>query len=425
MNVTANEAALFSLFHHNIYYKDNFFDFDSDHLKSLSENRTESIEDIAEILIEIVREGVSGCTNEEISLTLTGGMDSRTILACLLSLGIKPNCLTYGNQDAKDVVFGKRISDAFGLQFHNVSSVKPTKEWYLEWVIETIRRDGGNSHLHRAHRTAAMAEHCDLFAPKVLFTGHMGGEGLRGLTYNNYFASRFFEEVNEKMRSMNESADQIIDHYFVRWEKVDFEVLLGEVKRLPWMRSDSEINKFHFLYDMVAKIHHSQDLRIYQSFIPKVVPVFLQKRYLEVMFGSNYNFLAKGTGILGRLRNPHIYCRLLEIIFPKLLDYPLANGFTPGEYLKGLWYYVPVKLYRDFRTRDRHPATFSYGQWYVDFVREQSERISENIWEIFDRDRYMCALRANHHQSDEGYWHRFSNPIYFDLKEKIQSGGLN
>lgn len=416
---------LFSLFHHDVKHHDQFLTFDTSQLlnKAKKDSKFE-IKDLSDTIYSIVASNIDKFNDKEISLTLTGGMDSRVILACLLKAGIKPNCLTFGNPGTHDVVNAKDIADGFGLPFHNTSNIIPDKDWYYKWVVETIKRDKGDSHLHRAHRTAAIAEHVQLYNPKVLFTGHMGGEGLRGLTYNNYFASSFFESVNEGKEKPLDAAKHILSDYFLKQEFIDYEKLLEEVQSLSWMKHDKETNKLFFLYDLVAKIHHAQDIRIYQSYVPEVVPVYLQKEYLETIFESEFNFLSKKQGLLRRLKNPEFYCKLIQEIYPPLLDYPFANGFTPREYLKGLWYYVPVKMYRDYKNKTKYPPTFSYGRWYVDFVKEHAQNISSEIWDVYDKERYMKALYEKEHRQDEGYWHKFSNPIYIDLVTKFQVGKL-
>lgn len=417
--------SIFSLFHHDVSNQSNLLDFDTKHLYNLT-NETVKNEfiNIVETIFNIVKSNIKNYKDSEVSLTLTGGMDSRIILACLLKAGIKPNCLTFGNPNSWDVICAKNIAESNGLVFHNACKKPPSKEWYYKWVVETIKRGKGDCHLHRAHRTAAIAEHTEVYKPKVLFTGHMGGEGLRGLTYNNYFSSPFFELVNERQETTLKSAKQVLRNYFLNEENNDYENLFGEIQNLSWMNHDRETNKFFFLYDLVAKIHHAQDIRLYQSYIPKVVPVYLQQEYLEALFGSPYNFLSKGHNVLNRLRNPEFYCKAIKAIYPPLLDLPFANGFTPQEYLKGLWYYVPVKIFRDHRKEKKYAPTYSYGNWYVDFVKEHSQNITPEIWEIFNKERYMEALENNIHHSDEGYWHRFSNPIYFDLVNKYKEGKL-
>jgi len=420
-----NYYSFYSLFHHDL--DKNIFENKSIILNKKNTNQRDTkntLNRLGKIILELISNIFDKNKGYEISLTLTGGMDSRLILACLLNAGVKPNCMVYGNPESKDVVYSKKLAEQLGLKFHNAVSQPPDKDWYYQWVVETIKRDNGNSHLHRAHRTAAIAEHAEMYQPKVLFTGHMGGEGIRGLTYNNYFASPFFEWVNEEKKGPLEAAKIVLKDYFLKTENIDFDTLINQVAELPWMKHDKELNKFYFLYGLVGDIHHAQDIRLYQTYVEKVVPFFLQEEYLEALFNSKYHFLARSRGFMGKLRNPWLYCKLIEQIYPPLLDFPLANGFSPREYLKGLWYYVPVKVYRDFRKKDKYPPSFSYGKWYQEFVQEHALNISPEIWEIYDKKRYFEALGKNEHRTDEGYWHKFSNPIYFDLVEKYKKAKL-
>lgn len=418
---------LFTLFHHDLSFTDGTMKFDVSHLYELSIKKTAdvSIKQLADTLSGIVLRNIEGLSDRDISLTLTGGMDSRLILACLLKAGVKPNCMTYGNPKSKDIIFAQNIAKYFGLKFHNACSEAPTKEWYYKWVIETIKRDQGKSYLHRAHRTAAMAEHNEIFSPKVLFTGHMGGEGLRGLTYNNYYSSSFYEMVNERKKPKENAIHDVLESYFLSGYKQEIKAINDRINQLSWMKYDSETNKLFYLYDLVGKIHHAQDIRLYKTFVNNVIPVYLQTDYLGELFSSQYHFLKKPKGIMGRLSNPNAHCLLIEQIFPALLDYPLSNGYSPGEYMKGLMYYIPVKLYRKYTRRAKYPSSFSYGKWYVDFVRENSNNICTEIWDLYNKEKYMDTLKKELHGSDEGYWHKFSNPIYFDLLTKHKHGVLS
>lgn len=420
-------VSVFTINHHNVRKNLSDSDINPPFLLSQINNKPRKLKtilEISEIIYSLIANNLHDEVASKVSLTLTGGMDSRVILACLLKAGYRPNCFVYGNQNSSDVIYAKNLCKSLGLNFQNVCQNPPNKDWYYKWVVETIKRDQGNSHLHRAHRTAAIAEYVEAYNPKVLFTGHMGGEGLRGLTYNNYFASPFFEWVNEGKMKPLDAAKKVLEDYFVRTENIDWEKLLDNVMQLPWMQHDKQTNKFYFLYDLVGKIHHAQDIRLYKTYIPEVVPVFLQKEYLETLFNSPFHFLNKKPGIWGRLQNPYVHSKLIEYIYPPLLDYPLANGFSPKDYLRGLWYVVPKKAYSNFRHKKNYPPTFSYGQWYVDFVKEHAQNVNPEIWEVYDKKRYMHALENNHHETNEGYWHKFSNPIYFDLVEKYKNGKI-
>lgn len=416
---------LYSLFHHNVYHSDNLFSFNTNNLLNQEENGSKTdIHILAKIIYDTVVINLNSYHDNEVSLTLTGGMDSRLILACLLKAGLKPNCFTYGNLESLDIIMAKKIAKKYNLKFHNVVNKEPSKEWYYKWVIETIKRDNGNSHLHRAHRTAAIAEHISQYSPKILFTGHMGGEGLRGLTYNNYFASPFFELVNEGKMPLGTAVSEILKNYYVKHDSFHNDTLIDKVKKLSWMCDTRINNKFRFLYDLVAKIHHAQDIRLFKSYGLKVIPVYLQEEYLNALFNSEFNFLTKREGFLRKIQNPSVYCKIVQITYPDLLDDLLTNGFTPNEYLKGLWYYIPVKILRKSYQKRIFPATFSYGKWYEEFIREHAHNIDPWIWDHYSMDEYFKSLKKSDHRTDEGYWHKFSNPVFFDLVNKYRTGKI-
>ena len=411
-----NNIALFSLFHHDVSYSNNEFEYQTELLEDLSkENAKVSLGEIAESLIDIVKGNIKGISSDKISITLTGGMDSRIILACLLKLGIKPVCLTYGNFLANDVLISKIIGEKYGLKVNNAISTEPNPETYHEWVKNVVKLDSGNAHLHRAHRYAAIEEHVKMFDTKVLFTGHMGGEGIRGLTYNNYFSSSFYQNVNQKRHHINSEIDSVLKRYFLNTDKLDFDFLISKINKLSWMKNDSKINELYFLYDLIGKIHHYQDIRLYKLFVPNVVPVYLQKQYLEKLFSSNHHFLKKQNGFLGSLQNPKLYCELLKIIYPSLLNIPLSNGYSPSDYIKGLHYYLPIRVWRKYINKKPSFSSFKYGEWYKNYVKNNSNEMDPEIWNLYNKDAYFKSLNFNDYKTDEGYWHRFSNPIFFDL----------
>ena len=122
-----SQNSIFSLFHHDLSTSSNIANYNAQRLLNLSISQ-EDFYAIADTINKIVLVGVKSGSNKNISLTLTGGMDSRLILACLLKLGIKPNCSTYGNPYASDVIYAQTLCKSLGLNFQNVCQKPPTKE---------------------------------------------------------------------------------------------------------------------------------------------------------------------------------------------------------------------------------------------------------------------------------------------------------
>lgn len=419
MHLNKLNNALFSLFHHDIFETLNenshFTDKLWDNLKlpiSVSEN------EIGEEILSIVIEKTKNINHQEIGLTLTGGFDSRVILAALLHLGIKPVCFTYGNEKNRDIQIARVICKKLGLTYYNVANITPTKEWYSYWVNETVALDNGNAHLHRSHRTAAIAELTQKHPLKVLFTGHLGGENIRGLSYNDYFASPFFEDFNENKLDFDENLKNQLKRYFIELNDLEIADLKNKINSLPWMTNNQNRNKLYFVNELVGKIHHNQDIRLYSKFVETVVPVYLQASYLEKLSLSKHHFMRKLGKKVSFLEHPKLYCQLISKFYPALLDIELSNGYAPKDFLKGKMNYVLKRIWQKYIKKIKNHSSFSYTDWYIDFVKEKSSEISDEIWTIYDKESYFQLLNITEPKTNEGFWHKFSNPIFFDLVNK-------
>lgn len=419
MQLNKLNNALFSLFHHDILETLNETSHYSDKLwANLHEPISVSEKEIGNEILVIIKERTRNIHDNEIGLTLTGGFDSRVILAALLHLGIKPVCFTYGNEKNRDIEIAKAICEKFGLTYYNVVNSAPTKEWYSKWVNKTVFLDNGKAHLHRAHRTAAISELTQKNPLKVLFTGHLGGENIRGLSYNDYFASSFFEDFNERNLSLDKNIKKHLDRYFIKLNESEFSELKVKIQSLPWLTENTDYNKLYFVNELVGKIHHYQDIRLYSKFIDTVVPVYLQPSYLEKLSLSEYHFMRKSDKRLRFLEHPKLYCHLIGRFYPELQEIELSNGFAPKDFLKGKINYVIKRIWLKYFKKNKNYSSFSYTDWYIDFVKEKSSEISEEIWDIYDKKSYFQCLNSTELRTNEGFWHKFTNPIFFDLINK-------
>jgi hypothetical protein len=418
MRLTNFDLSLFSLFHHDVKpVQDRFIDSD-DIFNKINQPPTKTIHDIHDVLINLVENATKGVEDNEIALTLTGGFDSRIILATLLKLKRNPICFTYGDVRNNDVKIAQEICQKFGLKFLHVVQQEPTVEWYDKWVNKTIDIGAGNVHLHRAHRTAAIAELTKLYPIKVLFTGHFGGESIRGLSYNNYFSSSFFQNWNTAKLHLTEAIDLVLKTYFIRENRSD-EIIM-ELKKMNIGSSNKEKRIFYFLYDLVANIHHAQDLQIYNSYVDDVLPIYMTQEFQTVLAESSFHYSRRRGGNLNKLTDPALYCELLKQLEPNLLDIKLANGYKPSDFLKGKLFYLGKRILIKYLKLNKNFPSFKYDQWYFDYVQLKAKNLSSEVWEIFDKEAYFAALANQDHNSSEGYWHKFSNPIFFDLLLKAK-----
>ncbi|MFM7667106.1 MAG: hypothetical protein ACKO7D_02845 [Bacteroidota bacterium] len=422
MLLNKQDISLFSLFHHEL---ENPI-LEKLQLKKLfnfsKETESKKLNDLIEILINLIEDKISGLKDHEIGLTLTGGFDSRIILSVLLYLKRKPICFTYGDERNRDIIIAKQICKQFNLKFVHTVNQKIDADWYDKWVDETIIRGKGNAHLHRAHRTASIQEFVAENPIKLLFTGHFGGESIRGLSYNNYFSSSYFEDFNENRHIV--TIKSVLKNYFVKTSTdSELDTIQNEISKLSWMAESKNERTFYFLYDLVANIHHQQDIEIFKTYVPNVVPVFMTNEFQNVLVKSPFHYSRRSKGKLAKLKHPELYYLLLKHFEPKLMEIPLTNGYKPSMYQKGILYYGFIRFYNKIFKKIKNHPSFKYDDWYVDYVKMKSHEISDEIWQIFDKENYFKALDESQHESNEGYWHKFSNPIFFDLllKSKLIS----
>ena len=86
--------------------------------------------EFAEYWKSIIKQYTDYLKPKALSMTLTGGIDSRMILSAFLNLGIKPNAFTFGNPHSFDGVIAAKLAE------HGVEVDK--KKILLEEPIKTL-----------------------------------------------------------------------------------------------------------------------------------------------------------------------------------------------------------------------------------------------------------------------------------------------
>lgn len=77
------------------------------------------------------------CFGESVCTALSGGYDSRLILALLTKVGIKPFVFVYGGSRSRDVVISKAIGEGEGIAIHH--DIKHVPVFDIERFLEIIR----------------------------------------------------------------------------------------------------------------------------------------------------------------------------------------------------------------------------------------------------------------------------------------------
>lgn len=146
----------------------------SKNLKSLEEYKTEKCS-LASIISQAVShiEGRIGCT-------ITGGIDSRAVLANIVNFGIRPELSISGNTAQTDVIIAKEIADCLGIKLRITSDDIEEREW----LADSLQAADGQFGICGIYRENKLAKALDEAGIELQFGG------LNGEMYKNSFINQ-------------------------------------------------------------------------------------------------------------------------------------------------------------------------------------------------------------------------------------------
>jgi len=390
----------------------------------ISQDKKDNIYEFVESFCKIVRSYFDYFHSDSILLSLTGGFDSRLLLAVLLYSDLHPEIYCYGHPSSSDVIISNKIANSFNLKWNNYFNLDNIEEWY-SWVYKKILIDGDSiSQVQRAHRVFPIIRESEKLSGSVIIGGYMGGEGIRGLSYNDYYSSSILYDIWERQMPFTETVKKIMEEYYIK--SYDIHNLVEELELLSFFTNqDNKINKFNFIYDVIAPLHHSTDINFLNQYSLIGFSPYLDIDYLEQLFRLKYNMLREYRNSFDKkLKEPYLYCKAIEYLFPKLLNFELSNGYSPSNYLHDKYSFLMLKIWNKIK-RKRYTCNFAYDDWFANLLIEKSKELQKNTYlvNILDMDRYLYDLNHLKHQNSEGYWHKYINPIIINDLYKYYSKG--
>ena len=386
-----------------------------------SEKKQISTAVFAEKFQKIVNQYVDLLNLKTPAVTLTGGFDSRIMLAALLNKGVKPVVFNYGSPKSKDVVIADQISKKFGLTFFNNKLDNPSAEWFNKMAEEIVDKGQAITQIHRAHRLDTIINLMENNKVDAVFGGYMGGEGILGIYYDDLITSEFMRRKWVGNENDEDLIPDIFNKKFIESDKIIKEKSQLFVQSLPYFSNDAHLNHFLFSYMLKGEVHHIQDVNLFSHYVPYSIPIYLDLDYLELLFSSKFNFIFKNNDSrnpLTRINFYRFYAEMIRNLYPSLGSLPLAKQgyYTPDEYLSNKLVYIVKRLVRHFMTEKKYSPNFQLGQWMNDFVEQSIPAISESeISSLIDIESYKSSLRATTSQDNkEVYWQKFTDIIMAD-----------
>lgn len=406
-----------SLYYHYVdqetIYQDILFNLPSHHLiadnehvlhakhwkiESLFLKEKGSIFDLGDVFSQVISQHLQYVGSDKVAMTLTGGFDSRLVLSAILNNSVLPMVCVYGDPMSPDVEIAKIIAQAYKLDFYNPNTPIPTKEWFSQASNKTLLLSDSLSSIFRSFRFSFMSSFIQDQKPSVLFTGYLGGEGIRGYDGNENYESGLFFDLTSRDLHDKRIKQKYQDKTFFQLDSVNNQDL--QIKSLISFDKQNE-RTLAYLYEVIARVHHGADIDLLNSLDIHVANPFLDIDYLSFLHRSGLSFLRKRSVLQNKTSYMNVYYCLIKSYCPSLLSYDLKNGYTMEEYKKNiLLAYVKRKL----RSKIKQKSNFTYGKWFREYINDiDIKRLPKDIFETINYTQYTDSLSQLDNGS-EAYW---------------------
>jgi asparagine synthase (glutamine-hydrolysing) len=307
----------------------------------------EAVDDYAERLRALFR--VYGSGSMGFRTALSGGYDSRLILALLLDTGIRPDLFVYGNDDDPDVLVAKAIAEGEGLPLRHIhkdalapkGAVSPEMAWirFDSWKVDGLFDTGVDER-----------DRCERASGGVDILNGSGGECFRNFFY---------------LRDRSYSPEEIVWSFYYRFDPSHV---------TDRFRRDAHVAEL--AEDMRRSLPgNPRERRLGRDQVEALYPLFRVRYWTGRDVGLNQRFgpllfpFVEPSVFAGTERIPihekdhgRFEARILTRIAPKLAAYESSYGFSLAS--------DPPLKYR---------LKMGFTLWRPPFLRQFSYRIQSRI----------------------------------------------
>ncbi|GEM_PF-2622738 len=351
-----------------------------------------------------------------VSTTLTGGRDTRTVLSSLLNNGIKPHCFTFGYPTGTDVTTAKNVADICSLDFSNHYIENLDSKKYSELVNKIVDSENHFIHIHRAHRLDAIIKESNYFNNDLdmVFVGAMGGDYIMGENFNDYIITEFIRRFLTEEMSQKEIVSQILDKHYIKYDDSTINYIINLLEEFGLRHNTFNKNiEFNLVHNLIGCTHDIQDINLFMEHSKYVIAPFMDIDIMESLFSSPFSLFSNNRHTknpIKRLRGGELQCKLIKKYSPFLADVPFANRYTPNDVLGNRIKYI-IKRSIIQLTSEKSKPTFSYDKWFIEYVKSELINLNEDIKSEYDIHKMINDIDTDMHANHEGYWHKYSNPI--------------
>ena len=362
---------------------------------------------------------------KDITMTLTGGNDSRMILSALLNLGIDINTFTFGNPKSNDGVIAEKIAEELKINYNNHYVRNPTPEWFNEQAKLITQFGNSLINIHRAHRLSAVKDEIKKNPDvEMIFGGFMGGDYIKGIIYDDYITAKLLRLYESSSENIKKIVIKTLKEKSVNIDNIDLDKIVKTIQNQPFIYKNKKIEReFSYVANVIGAVHDTQDITVFGSQVKYTVNPYMDIDFLKILFSTKYSMMNNNNSSknqLKRFMQPRLQCEVLNRLAPELSDIRFAKkgSYSVNDFLGNKLIYLAKRAYRYKLYKSNYPPNFPYGSWIKKFCEEQLRNLEPIISDIFKINDLEKKLSSNNHPSDEGYWHLYTNIINLDMITK-------
>ncbi len=357
----------------------------------------------------------------QVSITLTGGVDSRLVLAPLLHKQHRVHAFSYGDPNSFDAVLARQISERSKIPYENyyVSSASP--EWLCDQADKLIRIGDTLINMHRAHRNDASEKEITLFpGTEMIFTGLMGGEYLKEPLFGNAALPELFTKFKKgKEGYFRNMLINMLEEKCINTKAIDIDCVYNRITSFlsRAYHPDPKKSKFLITYNYYGSIHHAQDSAIYNYHFRNVVNPFMDIDFLERISYSP-DWYINNSNPFHKFFHSGVFIRATDQLAPVLSGVPYAKRgqYTANDFLNRPIMYL-IKRFSYLFTRDKlkYPVNFAIGDWLYNFSKKQLETLHPDLENIIRNESLFEKLENIRSETTESRWYPVTNPINLSM----------
>lgn len=373
---------------------------------------------------EIIRYYINYLKPNGLSITLTGGNDSRMVLASLLNLKVPLHAFTYGNPKSFDNCIAQKISQETEIPHTNYFPESIDSKWLLDLSKQILSSGNSLVNIHRAHRYDAAKREANLTKNNMIITGLMGGEYIKKPNHDLLIPPLMWSLIKVDSRDRGKMLiEKKLIQTGLRIENVNIDSVYDRIMAFLEVGNDFKKleKKFLYTYLFYGCAHHTQDPLIFGRHMLYVINPFMDIDFLELLSQYEGWYLNSNPNILDRIFHSSFQIKITNVLAPSLLHIPYAKkgSYTANELLNHKSKYLLKRMSFFFRKNiDSYPASFPMGEWLYDFSKDIIHANEYDFDSLFEREFMLKELEKVKSEKAEEKWHIVTNPINIILNIK-------